>query len=761
VKPNRRSPVFRAAAWFFALALIGPAAMQGTARAQAQQTLKVIVADIVNRNRGGGENLGVEATAAVYNELLNTGAGRYYVFQTSEVQKEAQTLGIRTASAPGQPNNFSDPDLLRIARSLGADAVVEGSVESSGLSRGRPVRVSLDVKIHDMATDEDINGGIAQVTESPRPGQVADPEELLTKGVEDVAQDVVRQITQRQLFVATILNVNGNVAIMNIGTRNSLHVGDELTVYRQSPAGTIRVGRLKAARVYPGDAEADIEQNVGGIQIEDLARIIYRPNAVLPPVGSPGPLHNNPPRNNFSLGAIGATLTVIGLGVIVASSARGGQASVSAVTAEAGTQGSSPIVRVRFSDNVFGGAGVQQYKIFRLPDFPFGTLGTGNNNGGGGGGGGGGSVQVAGVPVGTATPTIREFIDLPSPNFRYANSGGWLVGSSNGGLNTTGGGGGNNGSGGGGGGGQQQGCTQAVPANPTTLDVGFLPGTSYTYQVTAVILRQANLSGSGNQNGGGGGIGGGGGGVGGGGGGGGVGGGGGGNGSGNQNGGVQCIETDPVQSGLATPLLPVIITSPSNTDTKLPDITAFRPTFASRTGADIFQLEISTDRTFKDPKRIFRLQLISTNPNSDGATQSPTTALNLEVIPELLADPVFAAYVTSAQSSTPTLPTIFVRVGARHDEDVPGPIHWISQNPSDRDKTFRFVYSQAFSFQPPIHPPPPPGGGKLAGVLNKLYNGKAFNRLPLPGDTGVSRRIAQKRVLTPQEILTGVGRGRH
>jgi len=31
----------------------------------------------------------------------------------------------------------------------------------------------------------------------------------------------------------------------------------------------------------------------------------------------------------------------------------------------------------------------------------------------------------------------------------------------------------------------------------------------------------------------------------------------------------------------------------------------------------------------------------------------------------------------------------------------------------------------------------------------------------LPGDTAAGRAITQKRVLTPQEILTGAGRGRH
>src|SRR5581483_6247342 len=114
--------------------------------------------DIVNKSPNGGQLLGVNATAAVYNELINAGQGKFYVFQTSEVQREAQTLGIRTPSVPGQPNNFSDPDLQRIAKSLGADAVVKGTVTTGPLVRGRPVQVALDVRIQDLASDEEING---------------------------------------------------------------------------------------------------------------------------------------------------------------------------------------------------------------------------------------------------------------------------------------------------------------------------------------------------------------------------------------------------------------------------------------------------------------------------------------------------------------------------------------------------------------------------------------------------------------------------
>ena len=243
-----------------------------------------------------------------------------------------------------------------------------------------------------------------------------------------------------------------------------------------------------------------------------------------------------------------------------------------------------------------------------------------------------------------------------------------------------------------------------------------------------------------------------------------VGNGGGGNGGGgNQGGGFDCIETDPSQSGLATPVIPVIQTSPTN-QTGSVDIRQFSPTFTSRSGADVYQLEISTDRTFKDPSRIYRQLIISTAPNSDGVTQTIPQPVNLTTVTELLKDPVFANFVTSSQGSTPQLPAIYWRVGARHDEDQPGPVHFISQNSGDNDRTFRFVYGSPFSFTPAPVPPPPPGSRaallRNSAAAGKLNNGITRNVLPLPGDTLVGRGSLQ-RVLTPQEILTGRGRTRH
>src|SRR5206468_2126430 len=137
-----------------------------------------------------------------------------------------------------------------------------------------------------------------------------------------------------------------------------------------------------------------------------------------------------------------------------------------------------------------------------------------------------------------------------------------------------------------------------------------------------------------------------------GGGGGGIGGGGGGTGGGGNVSGGECIETDPSQSRLATPLNPVLLTTPANQSSSV-NIRQFPPTFTSRSGADVYQLEISTDRTFKDRSRIFHQLIISTAPNTEGVTQTVPQPIDLTTITELLRDPVFANFVTASQGSNP------------------------------------------------------------------------------------------------------------
>src|SRR5205814_1527459 len=104
------------------------------------------------------------------------------------------------------------------------------------------------------------------------------------------------------------------------------------------------------------------------------------------------------------------------------------------------------------------------------------------------------------------------------------------------------------------------------------------------------------------------------------------------------NGGFVCIETDPVITCNVTPINPVLITAPTQLSTTV-NIAQFNPTFTSRSGADVFQVEISTDRTFSNPSRIFRVgPIFSTAPNSDSVTQSLPNPVDLRIQTQLTAD---------------------------------------------------------------------------------------------------------------------------
>src|SRR5262249_40319058 len=157
------------------------------------------------------------------------------------------------------------------------DGIVRGEVATGPVVRGRPVTVALDVRIFDIASNEEINGGYDRNTVAARPGQPSDFEELLNKAVQDAALNTVRKGVQKQLVTATVLNVNGNLVILNRGTRDGIKAGDDLTVFREGPNGSkIQQAQLHVARAYPDNTEAEISRDIGGVQVEDYARVIYR-----------------------------------------------------------------------------------------------------------------------------------------------------------------------------------------------------------------------------------------------------------------------------------------------------------------------------------------------------------------------------------------------------------------------------------------------------------------------------------------------------
>ena len=568
----RRSPVTRAFAWLMTLAMVAPVLTLDCmgAKAQTTQVLRVIVADFTNKGKYGGEQLSIEARDAVYNELVNSGQGRFYVFGGQEVRQEAVRIGLRVPSVPTAPAYFSRTDLLRLAKELQADAIVEGQVGTPKPVAGRAVSISLGIKILDAASQEYINGGFSRTIATPKPGQSADPEELITTGVQDAALSVVREAVQRQQVSATVLQRVGDTIVLNKGLRDGIREGDELVVVRETAAGgRVKQGNIKVARAYATDAEAEVRKEVGAIRPEDIARVLYTTDIDINAGGESTKLPRTARPINFSL--IGSTLAVLGLGVLLAQGARGGQSSVTDVVAEPFTRSDgTPGVRVKWRDNIFGQAGVVQYHIFRNPDFPyspniFGATTTGTGTGTGTGG----TYVVPNFPAGVSDGVTRKFEDATT-YFPY-NSGVSIIygqaasaattnsnGNSTGTSSTT------------------TGCGTLSfliqsTLNGTTnvlvpVNTGFTTGRSYTYAVTAVILRQlptsSGTSGSGTGSGtnGSGGLGSG------------TGGGstGGSSGSGtgsgtNSNGSnTQCIESDPVYSQIATPLEPVIPQHPGN-----------------------------------------------------------------------------------------------------------------------------------------------------------------------------------------------------
>ena len=274
------------------------------------------------------------------------------------------------------------------------------------------------------------------------------------------------------------------------------------------------------------------------------------------------------------------------------------------------------------------------------------------------------SFNFQGIPVGAVGNGERTFTDFPAPGSYWDGVRGFRR------PNT------DNGGGGGGGGGGNGLAEVVTPAAGAVL--GFVIGRTYTYQVDAVVRRpvpQANTGGGG----------------------------GGGGGTGDL---FEDILTKLVTSGPTTPInQPLLGPAPADQAANV-NLASFNPTWFSRQGADEFVLEVSTDRTFSNRSLIQQFPVFSTAPNADGVTQSLSAPVDLRNSGALRRDPTFLNFVNGV-SGAPK-PTIYWRVGARNSADRPGPVHWITRDPKDNDRTFRYIYSQSRSFTPADIPPPPP-----------------------------------------------------
>jgi len=659
VKRIRKSRAARILCWVTTFAMIFPTLMGmiSPPAAQAQQTapvaagnpLTVIVVPFVNtdRNHTGGADLAQWATDAVAVEMAQS--GRFEVIKPSDVTRQGTDLGYRTP--------YDQAQLSKIASALGANAIVSGEVAAVRTEGGKAgttdVRTSLLVRVADASSGELMNGAAQIGTAAARPGE-NDVESLARDAASKAALQSVKEIVAYTLPEGIITNsvtdLGGTHVLINRGSRDGVKDGMDLLVLRSGN----RVGRVRVTSVFADDAEGIVTENIQGIRPEDTVRATFP----MPVLTNSGNFRTTSAHNNSgAVATLGKVLLVLIVGVAIATAAKQG-GSVTGVTAEPDIQNFAPAVRLSWRDNLFGG-GTLEYHIWRSPDAPF---------------------NYTGIPVRASTASVQQVYDYPSP-FDYWNgvnsylqpaapNSGAGNGGGTGGTGTTG-----------------QGAAASVTPAAGSAPAGFIIGTSYTYQITAVVERQsASISGNNGQNGGGGGTG----------------------GTGTT-GGTEDVETAPVTSGQSTPVNQPGLTAPASGMSSV-NIRQLNFTWTSVIGADVFVVEVSSDRTFMNPSLILQLpQVFSTAPNAQGVAQTlsaPIDLTNNSLNGALRRNTAFNNFITSVPGAA--VPTLWWRVGARNNEDRPGPVSFPDRVPSNSSRMWRYIYSTPQSFQPAPVPPPPP-----------------------------------------------------
>lgn len=577
-------------------------------------------------------------------------------FATTAVSNELEGQGrfqfvaardvARVAEEEGLKAPYDQIANARIAAKVGASNIVTGEIAFvKSDTKGGAKTVRVGLKVRVLeASSGDLLNGAAQVGTA-----VARPGQdeysLIEEATRNAAVLAAKEVMAYTLPEGIVLNlVGGHGSEVQVLINKGSRDGIKEGMQMIVFRDKQRVGKIQVTATLVSDSEAKILENNYGFQPEDKVRAIFP----MPDFSAAGTLvRGTDEHHKTSMSSLGKVMVVLLAGVVIWAAIGGGsKSSVTGVTAEADIQTGAPAVRIMWRDNLFAG-NTLEYHVWRNPDAPF---------------------NYTGIPVAMTTGVGRTYEDYPTPYSFWDGTRSFLqpATSSTSSSSSTNSGAGN--------------ATSVTPST-TNRTLGFTPGTSYTYGINSVIRRtySSNSSSSSSSSSS--------------------------TGTGTT---TEDINSDVVNSGQVTPIRAAELgATPQDLATNV-DITQFNPTWMSTSGADVFVVEVSTDRSFTNRNVIYQTPIIySTAPRADGVTQMLASVINLTTNAVLLRDATFKAYVQSGG----TKPTLFWRVGARNDADRPGPVHWISRNHSDGDRTFRFVYSDIRSFTPADMPPSPPAGG--------------------------------------------------
>ncbi len=335
-----------------------PACLGTPANAQVVPLFQVAVVDFVNESGVQGPLLARLATDAVVVEMSKT--TRYDVGITrTQIEKELERIGLK------QP--LGRVGLVRLAKALAVDAIVQGSVKSVSLTGSgdkRQAVVTLAVEMIDQASGESINGALQTGRSATRVGYTSDDDTLITEAINNAAFLSVEKMISYVIPEAGVtINIGADRVMLNKGLRDGLRPGMRMIVLRR---GEI-IGYVDVQTVDPMDSIAKVVKSARGIKPEDKVRAIYELPTRIASGGREEPLPTGAPKGGASgkgiLSTIGKVLVGAAIVYGIAQIFRSGRGGEDAPPVSVDTASNTVI---RWDPSKYGhGKNVLEYQVLR------------------------------------------------------------------------------------------------------------------------------------------------------------------------------------------------------------------------------------------------------------------------------------------------------------------------------------------------------------------------------------------------------------
>lgn len=230
----------------FTTLLLASLSLCQNTRAQIPAKVRVIVEECVNRSKEGVENISPLVMQNLYSELAKKDKHNFEIIPKQEVKDTMQRLNVKT---------LRGDDRFRVATELKADLIIES--KAVVLKEERKVRAGVEIAFFDVGLQEYIVCQTAYETGKNTP-----------RAAERAAQNAMKTYSWNCGLDARIVNIVGEVVVMNRGIRDGIKPADMFLVMRETAGRKSVVGRIRAVRIFAKDAEADIVER-GGFQVGD------------------------------------------------------------------------------------------------------------------------------------------------------------------------------------------------------------------------------------------------------------------------------------------------------------------------------------------------------------------------------------------------------------------------------------------------------------------------------------------------------------